>query len=127
MQAFLKYLLSGARAALIFWTWSKGLWTIEEGRELKRFRKSRKAPGPKKPTTMMDQLRDRLLGRPWIQRVIEGTRQLTLLMGRQLWIPPWLAKTFVGTVEYREKKAIFAPVRAAERWDNNKIFFANST
>ena len=79
---------------------------------------SRKAPAPKEQMTMMAQVRDRLLRRPGVQRVREGARQQTLLMGPQLWIPPWLAKTCVGTVEPRERKATFAPVRAAERWDN---------
>ena len=54
-------------------------------------------------------------------RDAEGERRskkLTLLMGLQLWIPPWLARTLVGTVEPRERKATFAPVRVAERWDN---------
>ena len=68
--------------------------------------------------TMMAQVRERILWRPGMQRVRAGARQLTLLMGLQLWIPPWLAKTLVGTVEHRERKATFAPVRAAERWDN---------
>ena len=87
----------------------------------------RKAPAPKEQMTTMAEVRGRILRRPGVQRVVEGARQLTLLMGLQLWIPPWLAKTCVGTVEHRGRKAIFAPVRAAERWDNNKIFFANST
>ena len=94
------------------------LWTIVERRELKRFRKSRKAPGPKKLMTMMAQVRERILWRPGMQRVRAGARQLTLLMGRPLWILPWLAKICVGTVEHRGRKAIFAPVRVAERWDN---------
>ena len=81
---------------------------------------SRKAPAPKEQMTMMAQVRDRLLRRPGVQRVREGARQQTLLMGPQLWIPPWLAKSCVGTVEPRERKATFAPVGAAERWDNNK-------
>ena len=68
--------------------------------------------------TKMDQFGERILWRPGMQRVRAGARQLTLLMGLQLWIPPWLAKTLVGTVEHRERKATFAPVRAAERWDN---------
>ena len=67
---------------------------------------------------MMAQFGERILWRPGMQRVRAGARQLTMLMGRQLWIPPWLAKTLVGTVEHLEKKAIFAPVRVAERWDN---------
>ena len=79
---------------------------------------SRKAPAPKEQMTMMAQVRDRLLRRPGVQRVREGARQQTLLMGPQLWIPPWLPKSCVGTVEPRERKATFAPVGAAERWDN---------
>ena len=78
---------------------------------------SRKAPGSKEQKTMMAQVRERLLWRPGVQRVREGARQLTLLMGLQLWILPWLAKTCVGTVGHLEKKAIFAHVGAAERWD----------
>ena len=66
---------------------------------------------------MKAQVRERILWRPGMQRVRAGARQLTLLMGLQLWIPPWLAKALVGTVEPRERKATFAPVRAAERWD----------
>ena len=79
------------------------------------------APALKDQMTMKAQVRDRLLRRPGVQRVREGARQQTLLMGPQLWIPPWLAKALVGTVEHLEKKAIFALVRAAERW-NNKNF-----
>ena len=68
--------------------------------------------------TKMDQFGERILWRPGMQRVRAGARQLTLLMGLQLWILPWLARTLVGTVGPRERKATFAPVRAAERWDN---------
>ena len=68
--------------------------------------------------TMMAKVRERILWRPGMQRVRAGARQLMLLMGLQLWIPPWLARTLVGTVGPRERKATFAPVRVAERWDN---------
>ena len=81
---------------------------------------SRKAPALKEQMTMKAQVRDRLLRRPGVQRVREGARQQTLLMGPQLWIPPWLPKSCVGTVEPRERKATFAPVGAAERWDYKK-------